>query len=128
VERATEDLAEASKYAAIRPEILTTVAVVFARRGSHAQCAAPPDELATRAAGGSKQMFCAAGSLSMCVAIVDEAPIKDRYAARATDLLRRAAEKGIKQASRLQLDPALESVRDRVDFPKHAAANTRSVE
>ena len=119
VERAAADPSQVSKYPTNTvPSVLTALAVVLARQGRHADAADAADRLAAIDESNGTQLFDAARTFALCVPVVDEPGIRERYAARATDLLRRAVDKGIKQTNRLQLDPALDAVRGRPDFPK----------
>src|SRR5262249_17173518 len=116
---ARQDLSEVDKLpASARATTLTTLAIMLVQQGRHADAVAAADRMLQAGEPAGNQLYDAGRIYAMCVPVTDEAEVKGRYAVRATELLRQATQRGIAQSGRLRLDPALEPVRDRPDFPK----------
>jgi serine/threonine-protein kinase len=106
-----------------RPSLRLDRAIEFVRAGESARAVAEADALATTdAAAGT--LYGAASTLYgiACVyalaaaAVPADAPLADRHAARAVELLRRAVAAGYRDAAHMQKDPDLAALRRRDDF------------
>ncbi len=95
--------------------------------GDHARLAATADDIARFAYKPADDSFTAAGMLSRCAALADKdvALAADRrrdlaqsYTERALAELRRAVERGFRDAARMKKDPHLEPLRGRPEFKK----------
>jgi tetratricopeptide (TPR) repeat protein len=110
------DRAVALSDAAERPRLCSSRAAAFARAGESARAVAEADALATPdAAAGTLYDAACVYALAAAAARAD-APLADRHAARAVELLRRAVAKGYRNIPHMLKDPDLDALRRRADY------------
>ena len=92
-------------------------ALVLARLKEHARAAAEADELARARDAGASTLYGLACVFALSApAAGDDRAQAEAYAARAVELLRRAADAGFKDVERLKKDADLDALRSREDF------------
>ena len=128
--RAIEDLDVAlSQTAELVPQLLYARIAVLARHGRHADVAATAEKLAELKPKGAPSLYDAACGYSLCVAAVaagkkpeqlstDEAALREKYAARAIELMRQAVQGGWTNVEHMKKDTDLDPLRERPDFQK----------
>ncbi len=120
-ERAAGDLDFALRQPAGEvPRLLAARAAVLARRGQHADAAATADRLAALEPGSAGHFYDAACGYSLCAGAVGAGnwALREKYAARAVELLRQAVRAGFKDVAHVKRDSDLEPLRQRRDFQK----------
>jgi serine/threonine protein kinase len=93
-------------------------AATLARAGQHAQAVAEADALAGVKAPSPQLLYGAACVFALASAAPDDARLRERYAARAVELLGSAIDRGFKDAGWVQKDHDLDRLRPREDFQK----------
>jgi serine/threonine protein kinase/tetratricopeptide (TPR) repeat protein len=93
-------------------------AVTLVRRGDHARATAEADAVVNGDQVSHRNLYNAAVVFSLASAVVgDDAPLKERHAARSVGLLCQAVTKGFPpDVSRFETEPYLAPVRQREDF------------
>jgi hypothetical protein len=72
-------------------------------------------------ARGAGDLYNAACGYALCVPLADKPDMKEKYAARSVELLRKAVAKGYKDAAQMKKNPDLDALRQRDDFKKFLA-------
>jgi serine/threonine protein kinase/WD40 repeat protein len=89
----------------------------LAPHGRHIEAAAAADALAARSLKDPETLYgCACVHALAAGAVIGDAPMSERYAARAVALLRQAVEAGHRDSEHLRKDSELDSLRRREDF------------
>jgi hypothetical protein len=92
-------------------------AALLIKEEQPARAVAAADLLADNARG-SVEIYFAACSYALCAPLADRPETKEKYAARAVELLRQAVAKGYKDAAQMGKDADLDALRQRDDFKK----------
>jgi hypothetical protein len=69
-------------------------------------------------ARGPGDLYSAACVCALCVPVAEQPETKEKYAARAVELLRKAVDRGYRDAAHVKTDTDLDAVRSRDDFKK----------
>jgi serine/threonine protein kinase len=77
-----------------------------------------PRELVAEVAKGPDDLYSAACGYALCTPLADKPETKEKYAARALELLRKAVAKRYKYAAYMKKDADLDALRQRGDFQK----------
>jgi serine/threonine protein kinase/tetratricopeptide (TPR) repeat protein len=118
-EQAVADPASALKQPAdLRQPVLVAAMLALARKEKQPARAAAAADLLADNAKGSDDLYNAACGHALCVSLADKPEMKEKYAARAVELLRKAVAKGYKDAAQMKKDADLDALRQRDDFQK----------
>jgi serine/threonine-protein kinase len=93
-------------------------AQALAAAGHPTEAAAAAYELLRGDPAGGETAYRAAAVYAGCAAAAADGPERERYAARAVELLRQAVANGYKDSGHMKNDPDLEPLRSRPDFQK----------
>jgi tetratricopeptide (TPR) repeat protein/tRNA A-37 threonylcarbamoyl transferase component Bud32 len=118
-EQAVADPASALKQPAdLRQPVLVAATYALARKEKQPARAAAAADLLADNARGPDDLYNAACGYALCVPLVEKPETKEKYAARAVELLRKAVAKGYKDAAHMRKDADLDALRQRDDFKK----------
>jgi serine/threonine-protein kinase len=101
----------------LRGPVLSAVTIALARGKEPGKAAATADLLAANAKGPG-DLYNAACGYALCVPLAGDPGTKEKYAARAINLLRQAIARGYKDTAHLKEDTDLAALRERDDFKK----------
>jgi tetratricopeptide (TPR) repeat protein len=102
-----------------RTDLRLLRACSLARLGKHDQATAAVEELAGREQASGDLLYNVACVYALSVGFAEREPrLRERYATRAVEVLRRATEKGFRNVALIQQDPDLAAIRGRGDFQK----------
>jgi serine/threonine-protein kinase len=100
-----------------RPLLVAAISVLATKKKQPARAVAAAELLADNARFPD-DLYNAACGYALCVPLADKPETKERYAARAVELLRQAVAKGFKDAAQVKQDNDLDALRQRDDFNK----------
>jgi tetratricopeptide (TPR) repeat protein len=121
-EQAVTDPATALKQPADqRIPVLTTAMFALAQKEKQPAKATAAADLLADNAKAPDQLYDAACGYALCVPLADEPETREKYAARAVELLRQAIAKGYKDVAHMKKDTDLDALRPRDDFKKLVA-------
>src|SRR5262249_28315473 len=93
-------------------------AATLAQAGQHPEAAAEADALAGQKNAPPRVLYDAACVFSVASGVTEDVALRERYAARAIELLGLAIDRGFKDVGQLQKDQDLDCLRQRTDFKK----------
>jgi tetratricopeptide (TPR) repeat protein len=102
----------------LRGNVFVATIYALVRKEKQPAKARTAADMLAEIARGADDLYDAACGYALCVPLAENAEMKDRYAARAVDLLRQAVAKGYKNAAHMKTDTDLESLHQRDDFKK----------
>jgi serine/threonine protein kinase/tetratricopeptide (TPR) repeat protein len=118
-EQAVADPATAIKQPDdLRGPVLAFATFALAKKERQAAKAAAAADLLADNARGPDDLYNAACGYALCVSLADKPETREKYAARAIELLGKAVAKGYKDAAHMKKDTDLDALRQRDDFKK----------
>jgi serine/threonine protein kinase len=100
-----------------REELRAERACTLAHLGKHVKATTEAEELAGKKQASGNLLYNAACVYGLSAAAVkDDIPLRERYAARAVELLRQATQKGYRDLDHMKRDSDLDALRARRDF------------
>jgi len=103
-----------------RPVLVAAMVALAKKEKQPAKAIAAADLLADNAKAPG-DWYDAACGYALCIPLADKAETKEKYAARAVELLRQAVAKGYKDVAQMKKDTDLDALRPRDDFKKLVA-------